>query len=54
MSHTTEIANHMRTAKRPVGSATDLPSDLVQTSFLRLVDKRKRIIDRFIMKQNDI
>lgn len=40
----------MKTAKQPVGFANDLTSDLVQTSFLRLVDKGKRTIDRFIMR----
>lgn len=50
MPHVTETAGQMRTAKRPVGFADDLTSDLVPTSFLRLVDKGKGTIDRFIMK----
>ena len=50
MSHATELANQMRTAKRPVELADDLTSDLVQTSFPRLVYKGKGTIDRFIMK----
>lgn len=29
MSHTTDIASHTRTAKRPAGFANDLTSDLV-------------------------
>lgn len=40
----------LRTAKSPVGSANDLTSDLVQTSFPRLEDKERGIIDRFITK----
>lgn len=50
MPHATEIVSQTRTAKGPVGFANDLTSDFVQTSFLRLVDKGKGTIDRFIMK----
>lgn len=50
MSHATELASQTRTAKRPVELADDLTSDLVQTSFPRLVDKGKGTIDRFIME----
>lgn len=47
---TVDTANQMRTAERPAGFANDLTSDLVPTSFLRLVDKGKETIDGFIMK----
>ena len=43
------LQSWMRTAKWPVEFADDL-SDLVLTSFLRLTDKGKGTIDRFIMK----
>ena len=49
-SHTAETASQSRTAKRPVDFANDLRSDPMQASFLRLVDKGKGTIDRFIMK----
>lgn len=42
MSYATEIANQMRIAKRTIEFANDLTSDLVQSSFLRLVDKGGR------------
>lgn len=50
MSYATEIANQMRIAKRTIEFANDLTSDLVQSSFLRLVDKGEGTIDRFITK----